>query len=169
MDKDPWKIKEQSLVQTLNEVLWAGVRCCGPVISLRLLPLMFPWQSHNRSQENHIWHVERVTYWDKLLKDFWEMKVIKITYYSAESISRLHFLNHPDNFSRAGAAVGWMWTVTNKCISMSRGQPCTVALVNHLLIIYGHTVSLCDLMATLTACPEVNSHWNSKTEGTQDN
>lgn len=39
-------------------------------------------------------------------RTFWHLEItlIKITYYSAERISRLHFLNHPDNCSRAGVS-----------------------------------------------------------------
>lgn len=41
-----------------------------------------------------------------MLKDFLEIKVIKITYYGAESISRLRFLNHSDNCGRVGVSLG---------------------------------------------------------------
>lgn len=42
----------------------------------------------------------------QLLKDFLEMKAIKITYYGDESISRLPFLNHCDNCSESTSASG---------------------------------------------------------------
>lgn len=43
---------------------------------------------------------------DMQLKDFLEMKVIKITYYSAAASSRLHFANHHSNCGGAGVSFG---------------------------------------------------------------
>lgn len=43
---------------------------------------------------------------DIQLKDFLEMKVIKITYYSAAGSSRLHFVNHRSNCGGAGVSLG---------------------------------------------------------------
>lgn len=40
------------------------------------------------------------------LKDFLEIKVIKIPYYSAAGSSRLHFVNHRSNCGGAGVSPG---------------------------------------------------------------
>lgn len=102
--KNSLRVRKQVISLNPRHKCRAGVWCHGRPIPRELLPLRFPWQSHQNSQECHIIACRAS---DLLIQTaqglFLEMKVIKISHYSTES--RLHFLNHPDNCSGVGVSL----------------------------------------------------------------